>query len=220
MKKSLAFLLFWFVMGLANAQVTYAPTVANYTTVTDFTSCPVGETCTNYTTAMNQSGSFTVATALAPNLSNTNIAASVTSYSFSDGINTYSSANASDRIYRFTVTTDGAGNITSAQILLEKWLAGTSPHSSGDKFSYISVGSLSVNNGTCTTVGASLAGIADSCLAEGGGTGRSQASAPAASWVRITPSQPVSVPTLSEWAMIIMASLMAMFAFARMRKQG
>jgi hypothetical protein len=33
-------------------------------------------------------------------------------------------------------------------------------------------------------------------------------------------NQTVGVPTLSEWAMIIMASLMAMFAVARMRGQG
>lgn len=32
-------------------------------------------------------------------------------------------------------------------------------------------------------------------------------------------STPVSIPTLSEWAMIIMASLMAMFAIGRMRRQ-
>jgi len=32
-------------------------------------------------------------------------------------------------------------------------------------------------------------------------------------------SQAAPIPTLSEWAMILMASLMGMFAFVRMRRQ-
>jgi hypothetical protein len=32
------------------------------------------------------------------------------------------------------------------------------------------------------------------------------------------PATPAAIPTLSEWAMILMASLMGMFAFVRMRK--
>jgi hypothetical protein len=31
---------------------------------------------------------------------------------------------------------------------------------------------------------------------------------------------PTAVPTLSEWAMIFLASLMGMFAFARIRRQS
>jgi hypothetical protein len=220
MSKFLTFLLFWSLVGFANAQVTYTSTVGNYTSVTDFASCPGGETCTNYTTAMRQSGSFTVATALAPNLKPGNIMASVTSYSFSDGINTYSSANPSDRLYLFNVATDGAGSITFASIAVEKWLSGTSPHNAGDKFSYMGFGSVSTNNSTCLLVGVSPSGIADSCITGATETtGRSSANSPGESWAQSTISQPASIPTMSEWAMIMMASLMAMFAFTRMRRQ-
>lgn len=38
--------------------------------------------------------------------------------------------------------------------------------------------------------------------------------------VTITPVAVASVPTLSEWGMIIMASLMALLAITRMRRQG
>jgi hypothetical protein len=35
-----------------------------------------------------------------------------------------------------------------------------------------------------------------------------------------TPATPAAIPTLSEWAMILLASLMGMFAFARIRRQS
>jgi hypothetical protein len=220
MRKFLTFLLFWSLVGFANAQVTYTATVGNYASVVDFTSCPGGETCTNYTTAMRQSGSFTVATALAPNLPVSDITASVTSYSFSDGINTYSSANPSDRLYEIYVATDGAGSITFAGIEVLKWLSGTSPHNAGDKLAYMGFGNVSINNVTCGGVGVSASGIADACMVFGDEpNGISQASSPGVSWAQSTISQPASIPTMSEWAMIMMASLMAMFAFTRMRRQ-
>jgi hypothetical protein len=55
--------------------------------------CAVGP-CANYTTAMNLNGHFTTAAPLPPNLSyRTDITAQVTSYSFFDGINTYTNTN-------------------------------------------------------------------------------------------------------------------------------
>lgn len=221
MKNVLAVLLLWCSIGAANAQITYTSSVGNYISVTDFASCPGGETCTNYTTAMRQSGSFTVAAALAPNLANADIAGLVTSYSFSDGINTYSNTNADNRIGFFSVSTDASGAITAANIFIQKWLSGTSgSHAAGDRFSYIWFGSplfvsQSVNNTTCGNVST----VGDVCISEIGGIGSSFAEAPLASWAPVVAAPPTPVPTLSEWAMIIMASLMALFAIRKMRRQ-
>src|SRR5205809_130554 len=95
---------------------TYTFTGPAFSSVQSNTTCTVG-TCATYTTSMNVTGSFTTAAPLAANLSNTNVAALVTSYSFNDGVNTIASPDSNARIHTFTVTTNGSGAITATQIL-------------------------------------------------------------------------------------------------------
>ncbi len=88
-----------------------------------------------YNTGMRISGVFTTATPIPPNLSNTEIGVGglrlVTSWSFSDGVTTFTNGDSS--IYAndyslipsgtgadFVVSTDAAGNITAFSIGLEK----------------------------------------------------------------------------------------------------
>lgn len=216
MKNYLVIFIAWCLFGAAHAQVTYTPTAGNYTTKTDYTSCPGGETCTNYTTAMNASGSFTLSTALAPSSSFADLSSSVTAYSFSDGINTYSNTNPNDRIYRLSVTTNAAGDISTFTILIEKWLSGTNgAHVASNKFSYIFLTNATTqvfNNRSCGNVAASpFTSVADTCTQDLGGTGSSSATGPAATINSVAPQQSAqAIPTLSEWAMIILASLMAL----------
>jgi hypothetical protein len=104
MKRWLLSVFLFCLSGMALAQVTqYSATVTPYASVNNFTAapCPVGQSCVNFTTSMTQSGSFTVAAPLAPNLTSVDIHASVLSYSFSDGVNTYSSIDPSSRLYFF-----------------------------------------------------------------------------------------------------------------------
>lgn len=221
MRKFIAIAFLLCVFGVANAQTTYTATVSSYTSVSNFISCPAGQTCENYTTSMSQSGSFTVSTPLAPNLLNSNIAAMVTSYSFSDGINTYSSTELDSRLNQIRVTTDGSGVITNAVINLVKWLSGANgSHVSGDRYSFILLGTQSVNNQTCNVVENSPEGDSETCFTSAGNQGASVALGGVVTWssaVASTAIQPI--PTLSEWAMIIMASLMAFFAIRKVRSQ-
>jgi hypothetical protein len=186
---------------------------AAYTTVNNYTTCSSGP-CANFSTAMNVSGSFTTATALAASLTNANVASQVTSYSFSDGINTYSSANANTRIYRFNVSTNSAGQVSSTSILLELWLTGTSPHSTNDRFSYVSISTASSfgnHNNCCSEVGVSLAGVADACTGVASDASTSSASSMGGEWF-----SGADVPVLSAWGLLALAALLGGYALARL----
>ncbi len=92
--------------GVASAATIYTYTGNLYGSVTN-PNPPSG----TYTTAMSISGSFELATALAPNLTEVDISASVVSYSFFDGRNTLTDANSAHNT-GFWVTTDALGDIT------------------------------------------------------------------------------------------------------------
>ena len=166
---------------------------------------------------MTVSGSFTTASALSPNLSLQNVVAQVTDFSFSDGINTYAFADSNSRMYLFAVTTNGSGQITAYEILIELWTSGTSPHSSGDRFSYMFItngNTLAFNNSRCVGVGPGNSGVADSCDSENPDSSRSAASGPAGTWTSSSP-----VPTLGEWGMILLAGLLILYGRSRIRRQ-
>lgn len=224
MSKSLAFLFLWCAMAVAHAQVTYTVTVENYSSIENFVPpCPGGHTCANYSLAMSQSGSFTVGAELAPNLFFEDISGSVESFSFSDGINEYGSSDPNVRVFSFVVSTDASGNMLGTVIRIQKWISGSQPHTAGDRFSSITIGSVSTNNDTCTQVGVSDANVQDSCIlsvAFSFSDGESMAFASGEVWNIAAPVQsPQAIPTLSDWAMIFMAILMAIFGLRRMRRQ-
>jgi hypothetical protein len=202
-----------------------APT---YSSITNFTpSCTVGP-CANYTSAMAPSGSFTTATPLAANLSNVDIAALVTSFSFNDGINTYTSPNG--RIITFHVYTDASGVPTaSTTIEIQEWTTGSSPHASGDRFSDFSMDFdvTATNNIGCTGVGTS-GGTADACISSGGTDSNSSTASntDAGTWaIAGGPPPPpkasttvTPVPTLSSWGVCALAMLVVMVGWLRLRR--
>lgn len=79
-----------------------------------------------YTSTSRISGSFTLPTALAPNLNNVNIAAQVTAFSFTDGQATRARANST--ICDFSVSTNAAGQITGHDIWLRELAPAASSH--------------------------------------------------------------------------------------------
>ena len=195
---------------------TYSVTSANYSNITDFTAPCAGGSCANYTAAMHFSGTFDVAT-LAPNLAN--VAITPTSFSFNDGVNTYASADPDVRIYQFRVTTDAGGNLTDVDINLEKWLS--APHGVGAYWSYANVGGGSAvnrHNALCGVVGNSPAGVADSCLLDNAGPQRSVGATGLGSLTYALVAAPATVPTLSQWAQIVLVSLMTLVGLWQARR--
>jgi len=206
--------------AVAHAQpTTYVATATgNYTLLTNFTLCVTGP-CQNFNTGIGASGSFTTSAPLAANLAGANITPLVTAFSFSDGIHTYSSTDLAARIFLFNVSTNASGAITTTDIRIQRWLTGTSPHVPGDRHSWIffqATGEVD-HNAECLTVAASPAGVADSCtLVLGADTSRSLAFGSARVWsIAAAPvaSAAISVPTLSEWGVILLVGLVALAAF-------
>ena len=113
------------VPGLS-AAVTYTFTGPNYSLLTPFTSCTIGS-CANFTTSMNVQGSFTTSVPLAANLTFQDISTQILSYSFTDGIDTFTNTDPNTRISFFTVSTDAFGRFTSYAAFIQVWVSGTSP---------------------------------------------------------------------------------------------
>lgn len=194
----------------------------NYTTTSNFTApCAVG-TCANYTSAMNVSGTFDVPT-LAPNLTNSNIATTVTAFSFNDGVNTYASTDPNVRKYQFVVTTNASGVLTSARVLVEKWLTGARPHTAADYFSFVLINGASVNlvvnNTKCSIIGIGGDGDVDACISNGGGTQQGTAEGATVAYSVGAPPAAASIPTLNEYALLLLASLVAGFGTWQLRKR-
>jgi hypothetical protein len=168
---------------------------------------------------MNVTGSFTTATPLAPNFSG-DITGQIASYSFSDGLHTYTSSDANGRVYQFVISTDPSGSINAWQITVEAWQT-PAPHNVGDYFNFVQTLSSTADFGydtiPCTEVGVSPAGVADTCIGATLGTESASASGASGSWTRQTSA--TSIPTLSEWGMITLASLLALGTVLTLRRQ-
>ena len=164
-----------------------------YAPITNETTCASPQSCGQLTTSLRVTGTFTTATPLAANLSNANILANVTSYSFSNGATTIALDPAS-RISSFRVTTNAAGAITGTDIWLQRWTYSSvgspaaGPHAEGDRVDLLAItGSAPDFAGinlwcSAANIGTSFDGTADTCLATGTDTASSLASATAGTW--------------------------------------
>jgi hypothetical protein len=107
-------------VGAAKANTIYSYTGVHFT---DFGRGLVG--FADYTTSMNVFGSFTLATSLAPGLTNVDITADLTSFSFFDGINTLTDLNTSGGNKTFSVSTDVLGKISAWGIIMQTGISDT-----------------------------------------------------------------------------------------------
>jgi hypothetical protein len=152
---------------------------------------------------------------LGPNLVHQNVLGSVTSYSFTDGINTYSSANTSARVFVFVVSTDSKGDITAFGITIYLWQTRTSPHAANDRSAgialadFLSGAASAFNNFKCVQVGVAPSGVADACvLGFPDGSTSDAVSASMGSFTTLQAQVQVQpVPTLSEWSMLLLLLL-------------
>lgn len=203
------------LIALPTLAATYTYTGPFFNSFTNHTTCTLG-TCTDYSSAMHVTGSFSTATPLAPNLANSDISAAIASYSFNDGINTIASSNPNARISIFQVSTDNSGAIIPTWAFsVYQWSSGvTGAHVSGDRLNFISsvpnsINERGVNNVSCTSVG-----VADTCTTAVNTSDTSigfRGSTGAGTW--ISPLLATPVPTLSTWSMIVLFALIALFGW-------
>ncbi len=223
MKKLLAL----FVLLLASvpaSAVTYSYTGSPYTVTLDFTACVLGN-CANFTATDNVTVQFVTAQRLPANLVFSDIGPLVTSFTASDGLTTYATGDANVRVHTVTVSTDANGAVTDADITVERWQTAGAVHALGDRFDFFQITpgfiTQAFHNASCSGIGVSPAGTADTCLAAVADTGISQGNGVAsAPFAILAIGIATQVPTLSEYALILLAALMALAAMASMRRNG
>jgi hypothetical protein len=168
----------------------------------------------SYTTAMSVTGNFTTTNPLPANLPITDIQALVTSWSFTDGVNSYTSINSFPNTH-MQVQTDGAGNIIGWSMNFvtpnPPWVVNVTP------INYVS---FFTGTSTCTdfaTTGGTCQNTTGNCSPFAINV-NNQASyfGACSSWVSaITPT--TSVPTLSKLGLIAAAGLIAIGAALALR---
>ncbi|KQB58366.1 hypothetical protein AE621_16180 [Acidovorax sp. SD340] len=157
---------------------------------------------------MAQTGSFTTAAPLPSNLNSQDITAQLTSYSFSDGLTTYSSGDPQVTLVSVSATT--TGGVLDFSVHLVRWQT-PAPHVIGDHLDQVLVTESGQHNAVCGNIQVNPQG--DSCgTSNAGGVFSSwtDASSTVGSWT-VTGLPPVAtnaVPTLGEWGLLLLALLM------------
>ncbi|MDA8457201.1 IPTL-CTERM sorting domain-containing protein [Acidovorax sp. GBBC 3334] len=228
MKKFLLGLVAAVAAGTSFGATVNVTSTGNYTTIQNYTNCTTvpASLCANFLTTHNVSGSFTTAGALPANAANLEIGSTVTSYSFSNGLDTVASTDTNARLNTLRISTDASGNITSVNVMqIVLWQSGTAPHTAGNRFAAFVVAGTngtSTHNSSCATTGTGNSGVTDTCLtATVTDTSRSTGNnSPVSVSMAAAPvATTAAIPTLSEWGLILMASLLGMFGIARLRRQ-
>ena len=181
--------------------------------------------CANYPIGSRAAGRFTTAAPIVSNLTPANILPQVISFSFSDGLNTYSSIDPNVRAESFIVGTDADGNIVvdSFGIVVEIWQTGSSPHVVGDRFAINTIRAAyngANNNSRCIQVGTSPnTAVPDLCNIGIVDFSESDASTGfPGSWTNASVAVPT--PVLSFWASVLLSLLTATVACRALRKRN
>ncbi|KRD22113.1 MULTISPECIES: IPTL-CTERM sorting domain-containing protein [Acidovorax] len=221
MKKTLLLLAALFVQASAwAATYTYAGPPYSATNLHNYTNCIPGfGNCGTYTTAMAQAGSFTTAAPLPGNLNFTDITAQVTSFSFSDGLTTYSSSDPQVTLVSVMATT--TGGILEFGVIVQRWQA-SAPHAVGDHLDQMNIHLGGSHNAECQTVPVSTTQGAIMC-------GTTYVGDVYSSWhdtntggvwtlAATPPAAPTAVPTLGEWGLVLLAGLLAALGLRQRRE--
>lgn len=201
MKKYLVLLASAFLQAGAWA-LTYTYTGPTYSSPThDFTAPCAAGTCTNFTTAMRQTGSMTTNQPLPPNLNHVEVSSYISGYSFSDGVTQYNSSGIPERLLYAYVTTDAAGNITGSDIVIIRWQ--TANHLIGGRIDHIAVNQGSFSNEVCAGMG-----NPGMCTGTAEDTATSYAFAQAVNggWAPIAPAAAQAVPVDNPFALWLSAA--------------
>jgi hypothetical protein len=203
---------------------TYSYTGGSYTTFSNHTTALLGSVG-DYLPGMKVTGTFTTAGPLAANLLNADVSPLVTGYSFFDGLITFASTDSNVRLHSgFYVSTNASGQIIAGAVWIQRWQAGVAPHAAGDRLDHFQINSaisFPTHNSGCAVIGLSPAGTPDSCNSPTSDTNTSSAGSVAGgAWSLVVPAPAAvtSVPTLSEWGVIVLGVILAMLGMACTRR--
>ena len=210
---------------VAAQAVTYYVQSAPYDSVSNYTACPLGGCTATFNTSQRVSGSFTIFGALTPNMVDEVIDVRLGDLNLSDGQNTFQTDFLNWSIVAQTaqVSTDASGNLTYFEFKFDKMHGlPVAVGNAGDPKSYVTSiylantpsGSYAFvqSNSLCTARGDNTGGntFGLGCInaTSNAPQGASQAASSAVT-ISLTPPPPPAVPTMSEWAMILLGALLA-----------
>ena len=205
------------------AQTTYTYTGTNYTSIVNYSSCTSGAgTCGTFTNSMSVNASFTVPSLLAPSQTSKDISNQVSSWSFSDGLTTINSTDSNARVFVFTVSTDANGHISGANILVELWQSGSSPHTANtDRFAWVRVSTPAQGfyNDLCTSVGngGGLLAQPDTCTDDAAPHVYTSYANGSGAWTG--GGLTTTVPTLGRWGMVGLSLLLLLCALWQLSRK-
>jgi len=183
--------------------VTYTYTGANYTDANGA-----------YTTAMRMTGIFTTSSPIPPNFAG-DISGIITSWSFSDGVQTINNTNGLFHPnFPPAATTDASGNLTSAKLLIHRVPISTTIGGTEDfiwtsgpiNIAVVDAVCQSVNDGYCDNWNES----SDWASSDVPGI-----------WETYIPPTTLTtpIPTMAQWALMLMALLLGLIGITRIRRQ-
>lgn len=197
--------------GAWSATYTFAGPAYSAASITNFTSCPGGTgACGAYTTAMAQVGSFTTAVPLPGNLNNQDIKDLVTSFSFFDGLTVYASNDPQVTLISIHATT--AGGVLEIFVGLQRWQTSAPPGVGDHLDSMWLMNAGGAHNALCGAAPATNSQGKVFCPTANAGNPYSSWLSPdeGGSWsaTALPPAPTTAVPTLGEWGLLLLASLM------------
>lgn len=153
--------------------------------------CTAGA-CANYTTAMRVTGRLVTATPIPAGQSAIDISASVTDFSFADGLHTYAKSDPTLLVVRpFVARTDAAGNLVSLSAIVGRWQSPTAPHAAGSRLDYVELGGFNASlnaqydQGQTNNYCSAYVAAGDTCTAAAGDTNSSRGvSLPLGTWTK------------------------------------
>jgi len=201
--------------ALAQA-TTYTFTGANYVTIANGASCTVGE-CALYTTGQHATVTLTLSAPLGLNLPLADRSTLITAFTFSDGVRSALGPSATTSLHGAEIATDGSGVPNAFRILVQRTPGPTYPVNTPSNPSarvssiFLMKNSTSViANIQCAARGAGPGATPGpgNCSSSGAADGGTSTASNALPTTVSIGAPAVAVPTLSEWAMILFASLL------------
>jgi hypothetical protein len=164
-----------------------------------------------YTTAMSVTGSITTSSPIPPSSVDLDISGILTSWSFSDGLQTISNVNGTTSLnYPPLVSTDASGDITVTNIRVLATPLATSVGGTDD-FIVIRFNNLVVRGAVCDVVNGGVCSDwspeTDVALNKVAGVWETVAA----------PIPTIPVPSMSEWALIVLSVLFCLITFTNRR---
>lgn len=228
----------WATQAVAQP-VTYYIQSDPYDAVSNYTACPNGGCSTQYDTSQRLSGSITFVSPLDPDMVDADVDVRIDSFNLSDGQNIITDARLYVDVFiqSARISTDSAGALTAFEFKFDRTgaplgqpqpvLDNNDPGARVSSMWFSSAPSPGMavvdTNSICQARGDNVGGntLGAGCMMQWptNSEGASSATATGVTMSLTPPPSPATVPTLTEWAMILLGLALACMAIAAIQRR-